>query len=148
HWEERREILRPDWLPGAWMQHRLRRRGHVRADVVPAPRKLRLIENELRLALSASVRLLHAPRIERRPRRCRRRPVKGEVVALLAHAPALTESSAPEVSSFHAARGAGGGKRVAKRGAETGHRRHGRNRPLSSEQSLNPSALLGAGGTS
>jgi hypothetical protein len=49
HREEWREVVRPDRLAGARMQHGLRRVRHVGGDVVPAPRELRLIEQELRL---------------------------------------------------------------------------------------------------
>src|SRR5207245_3160159 len=72
HREERREIVRPDRLPGARMQHRLQRRGHVGADVVPTPRELRFVEEELGLARGAGARLLHAASIERQPSRCTR----------------------------------------------------------------------------
>src|SRR5205085_4208191 len=57
HREERREIVRPDGLPGAGVEHRLGSHGHVGADVVPAPRQLRLVEEEL--GLRACSRLLH-----------------------------------------------------------------------------------------
>ena len=49
HREEGREVVRPDRLAGARMQHGLRRVRHVGDDVVPAPRELRLIEQVLRL---------------------------------------------------------------------------------------------------
>ena len=57
HREERREVVRPDRLAGARMQHGLRRVRHVGDDVVPTPGELRLLEQELRL--------LHAARITR-----------------------------------------------------------------------------------
>ena len=69
--EERREVVRPDRLAGTRMQHRLRRTRQIGADVVPAARKLALVEQELRSALRANARLPHALRIEPRPRRCR-----------------------------------------------------------------------------
>jgi hypothetical protein len=65
HREERREVVRPDGLPGAGVEHRLGRRGHVGADVVPAPRQLRLVEEELRLGRSGGAGLLHGLSIER-----------------------------------------------------------------------------------
>ena len=49
HREERREVVGADRLAGARVQHGLRRARHVGADVVPAPRKLRFGEQELRL---------------------------------------------------------------------------------------------------
>ena len=49
HRKERREIVRPDRLPGPRVQHRPRGRRHVSADVVPTPRKLPFLEEELRL---------------------------------------------------------------------------------------------------
>ena len=49
HREERGEIVRADRLQRPRMQDGPRRRRHVGADVVPAPRKLRFLEEELRL---------------------------------------------------------------------------------------------------
>ena len=55
HREEGREVVRPDRLSGARVQHGLRRARHVGDDVVPTPGELRLLEQELRL--------LHAPSV-------------------------------------------------------------------------------------
>src|SRR5581483_5582253 len=60
HREERREIVRPDRLAGARMEHRLRRSRHVGADVVPASRKLPFLEEEPGLCPRVRPRLLHA----------------------------------------------------------------------------------------
>src|SRR5436190_10608093 len=69
HRKERRQIVRPNRLPRPRMQHRLRSRGHVGANVVPTPRKLRFLEQELRLTHSPGTGL-HAASIERRETRC------------------------------------------------------------------------------
>src|SRR5919201_3022851 len=70
HREERREVVRPDRLPGARMQHGLRGGGHVREDVVPATRETSLLEQELRLTRSTDARLLHGASIDPRPPDC------------------------------------------------------------------------------
>ena len=55
HREERREVVRPDRLPGARMQDRLHRVRHVGADVVPAPRELGLGQQVLGLRHARSI---------------------------------------------------------------------------------------------
>ena len=55
HREERRQIVRPDRLAGARVQHGLRRVRHVGADVVPARRQPVLVEQELGLLHLSSV---------------------------------------------------------------------------------------------
>src|SRR4029077_15515697 len=49
HREERSEILGPDGLEGAGVDHRRQRRRQIGLDVFPAARQVLLVEDELRL---------------------------------------------------------------------------------------------------
>ena len=88
HREERREVVRPNRFAGARVQHGLRRVRHVGDDVVPAPRELRLIEQELRL--------LHALTIIGFGALLRSSPQKGDVAPPVRHYGAICAAAPRE----------------------------------------------------